>query len=35
MQVPNDGRLCDQMAFIVFIICPFTAVKNCPIVDKI
>ena len=29
MQVPNDGRLCDQMPFIVFIICPFTAVKNC------
>ena len=26
---------CDQMAFIVFIICPFTAVKNCLIVYKI
>ena len=23
---------CDQRAFIVFIICPFTAMKNCPIV---
>ena len=26
---------CDQMAFKVFIICPFTTMRNCPIVDKI
>ena len=26
---------CDKMTFIVFIICPFANVKNCPIVYKI
>ena len=26
---------CDQMAFTVFIICPFTTMKNCPIAYKI
>ena len=26
---------CDQMAFIDFILCPFTTTKNCPIVYKI
>ena len=25
-----DSVQCDQMAFIVFIICPFTGLKNCP-----
>ena len=25
---------CDQMAFIVFIICPFTTMTNCPIAYK-
>ena len=28
-------KQCDQMAFTVFIICPFTTMKNCPIEYKI
>ena len=29
------GRQCDQMAFKVFIIYPFTTMKNCPFANNL